>query len=78
MGSFRRGILFFRSQEVILESRPGLLGNMYPIKQYFLIRFGFWVITSDGAGVSSSQFGRHFLLGLLYLPIPTRTGFKRQ
>ena len=34
------------------------------------------VITSYGAGVSGSKFGRIFLLGLLYLPIPTRAGFK--
>ncbi len=36
----------------------------------------FLVITSHGAGVSSSKFGRIVLLGLLYLPIPTRARFK--
>ena len=34
------------------------------------------VITSYGAGVSGSKFGRNYLLGLLYLSIPTRAGFK--
>ena len=38
--------------------------------------FSCLVITSYGAGVSSSKFGRNVLLGLLYLPIPTRAGFK--
>ena len=38
--------------------------------------FTFWVITVYFAGVSGSKFGRCFLLGLLYLPIPTRAGFK--
>ena len=58
----------FRSQEVIFESRPSLLGKAYLIS--------FLIISSDGVGVSSSKFGRHFLLGLLYLPIRTRAIFE--
>ena len=38
--------------------------------------FSFLVITSYGGRVSGSKFGRYFLLGLLYLPIPTRAGFE--
>ena len=33
MGSFRRGIRFFRSQEVVYESRLSSLRKMYPIKK---------------------------------------------
>ena len=35
MGSFRRGILFFRSQQVKFESRPSFLGKASPIKTIF-------------------------------------------
>ena len=34
------------------------------------------VITSYGVGVSTSNFGRNFLLGLLYLPVTTTDGLK--
>ena len=45
---------------------------------FFVVKlFSFSVITSYGVGVSSSKFSRQFLLGLLYLPIPTRAEFKK-
>ncbi len=37
MGSFRRGIRFFRSQEVICESRPSLFRKNVPITNDLLI-----------------------------------------
>ena len=35
MGSFRRGIRFFRSQDVIFESSPSFIGKTYPINLFF-------------------------------------------
>ena len=44
---------------------------------FFVVKLFSWlVITSYGAGVSGSKFGRNVLLGLRYLPIPTRAGLK--
>ena len=41
MGSFRRGIRIFRSQDVEIESRPSFLGKTYPIKFMLLTDFVF-------------------------------------
>ena len=48
------------------------------VAAFFAVKMlSFLVITSHGVGVSSSNFGTCFLLGLLYLPIHnTRAGFK--
>ena len=43
MGSFRRGIRIFRSQDVKNESRPSCLEKTYPIRIYFLICFFFFL-----------------------------------
>ena len=75
---------FVGPQDVIVESRPSffkekstLYAHIETVVAFLVVKlFSCLLITSHGAGVSGSKFGRHFLLGLLYLPIPTRAGLK--
>ena len=65
--SFSRGIRFFRSQDIILSSKPSLLGKACPIIFYFvdcyflthfLFSFFFWTLTDLRLQVVSESSGR--------------------
>ena len=58
------------------ESRHSNTLTLKSLLLFYRYFFSLLVMTSHGAGVSSSKFARNLLLGLLYLPIPTRAGFK--
>ena len=59
------------------QGRTYLYARIEIVVVFLVVKlFSFLVITSYGAGVSGSKFGRNYLLGLLYLPITTRAGFK--
>ena len=53
------------------DHNPILYAHIKIVVSFLLVKlFSVWVITSCGAGVSSSNFVRNYLLGLLYLPEP--------
>ena len=63
--------------EILENLRNSYYARIEIVVAFLVVKsFSCLVITSYVVGVSSSKSGRIVLLGLLYLPITTRAGFK--